>query len=53
MPVPKNGNLQSYYNWCGISLLDMVGNSLQGLFRLRDCFLILNVVFVRVEGILM
>ena len=33
VPVPKKGNLQSCDNWRGISLLDVVGKSLQGLFR--------------------
>ena len=25
VPIPKKGNLNSYYNWRGIALLDVVG----------------------------
>ena len=35
VPVPKKGNLQSYDNWRGISLLDVVGKVLGHIIQFR------------------
>ena len=50
VPVPKNGDLQNGDNWCGISLLDVVGKVYVQIIKdsialQRTSCLNLNVVF--------